>query len=138
MMTVDANVWVAAYDPHDRFHRDSVAFLSAVLERRFPLVAPAIMPLEAACALARRAGRSEVGVVAFDRLQRVPGLRLLPVDAPLLSVATGLGAQALLRGADALYAAAAKAAGGTLISWDAELIERGGVQAPTDWLAQHT
>lgn len=37
MITVDANVWVAAYDPHDRFHRDSVAFLSAVLERRMPL-----------------------------------------------------------------------------------------------------
>lgn len=138
MMTVDANVWVAAYDPHDRFHRDSVAFLSAVLERRISLVAPAIMPLEAACALARRAGRSEIGAVAFDRLKKVPGLRLLPVDAPLLSVATRLGTQALLRGADALYAAAAEAAGGSLISWDVELIERADAQAPTDWLAQNT
>lgn len=29
-------------------------------------------------------------------------------------------------------------AGGLLISWDAELIERAGAQAPTDWLAQPT
>lgn len=137
MMTVDANVWVAAYDPRDRFHQDSVAFLSTVLQRRVPLVAPAIMPLEAACALARRAGRSEVGAAAFERLQNVPGLRLLPVDAPLLSVAARLGTQALLRGADALYAAAADAVGGPLISWDEELIERAGAQAPTAWLAQH-
>lgn len=137
MLTVDANVWVAAYDPQDRFHRESVAFLMAVMKRRVRLFAPSIMPLEAACALARRAHRPEVGDIAFRRLQEVPGLRLLPLDGQLFSVAARLGTEASLRGVDALYAAAASISGATLVSWDSELIERAGAQPPGHWLAQH-
>ncbi len=138
MLTVDANVWVGAYDPQDRFHQDSVAFLSIVMRRQLSLYAPAIMPVEAACVLARRARRRDVGEAAFERLRRAPGLRLLPLDSRLLSLATQLGTQAFLRATDALYAAAARVSGSTLVSWDSELIERAGAQAPSVWLAKNS
>ncbi len=135
MITVDANVWVAAYDPHDRFHDDSVAFLSAVLDLRTPLYAPAVMPLEAACALARRTGRPEVGEDSFQRLQKVPGLELVPLDQELIRLAGRLGTRSFLRTADALYAATARATGSTCISWDSELVERASALLPTQWLS---
>ena len=137
MLTVDAKVWIAAYDPQDRFHRDSVAFVSVVMRRQVRLFAPAIMPLEAACVLARRARRPDAGEAAFQRLQNAPGLRLLPLDERLLSVATRLGTQAFLRGTDTLYAAAASVSGSALISWDSELLERAGARSPGDWLAEN-
>ncbi len=134
MITVDANVWVAAYDPHDRFHDDSVTFLSAVLDLRTSLYAPAVMPLEAACALARRTGRPEVGEDAFQRLQKVPGLELIPLDQNLIRLAGRLGTRASLRAADAIYAATAQATGSNCISWERELVERAGALLPTQWL----
>lgn len=134
MLTVDACVWVAAYDPQDRFRRDSVVFLSAAMRRRTRLVAPAIMPLEVACVLARRAGSPEVGESASRRLRTALGLQLLAVDEKLLALATRLGTKRLLRGADALYAAVAEATRSPLITWDSALLERARGRTPEDWL----
>jgi hypothetical protein len=33
MLTLDANIWIAAYDPQDHFHTQSTAFLVAVARR---------------------------------------------------------------------------------------------------------
>lgn len=38
MLTLDANIWTAAFDPSDRFHAQSTAFL---LSRRAGAVTPA-------------------------------------------------------------------------------------------------
>lgn len=135
MLTLDANIWIAAYDPTDHFHAQSTAFLVAVTRQAQPLNGPAFVLIEAGCALARRAQSTAAGQAAYQRLQHHPLLTLQPLDDALLAVAARLGLQHLLRGADALYAATAEISGAHLISWDAELVRRAAAVTPADWLA---
>ena len=135
MLTLDANIWIAAYDPRDGFHAESARFLLAVTLRRIGLNGPAILLVETACALARRAQSAAVAVMAVERLRMHPRLALHPMNDHLLAIATEVGTRQLLRGTDALYAATAVILNAPLVSWDEELIRRGGAVTPTDWLA---
>jgi len=137
MLTLVANIWVAAFDPRDRFHARSVAFLRAVAQKGLDLHGPAFVTLEVACALARRAGDSAVGTVVGERLRAHPTLALHRLDEPFLETARELGIQFLLRGGDALYAATAKLLEAPLISWDGELVERAKAVTPDTWLTAH-
>jgi predicted nucleic acid-binding protein len=135
MLTVDANIWVAAFDPLDRFHHHSRDFLAAVTQQGIALAGPTFVLVEVACALVRRAQNPATGKVAFERLRLHPLLRLQPLDDALLARAAELGVERLVRGADALYAATAQLHQGQLISWDDELIRCVGAITPADWLA---
>lgn len=134
MLTLDANIWIAAFDPHDRFHDQSVSFLTLVAQRRLVLHGPAFVVVEAACALARRAQSTTAGETALERLRAHPLLVLHPIDDHLLDIAARMGARQFLRGADALYAATAATVGAPLVSWDGELLRRAGAVTPTDWI----
>lgn len=135
-LTVDANVWVSAFDSSDRFHEASVAFLWHLANHEVVAHAPAILKLEIACALARRYAKESVGRQAADRLDANRLLVLEPLSEALLAEALRLGTRARLRAADALYAAtAALQTKSHLVSWNQELIDRAGAVTPTDWLA---
>lgn len=135
MLTLDANIWVAAFDPRDRFHAQSAAFLLAVAQRRLPLTVPAFALVEVACALARRAQSAGVGQTAQQRLRTHPLLTLHPMNENVIATATQLGVQKLLRGADSLYAATSVILNTELVSWDDDLILRAGAVTPAGWLA---
>jgi predicted nucleic acid-binding protein len=135
MLTLDANIWIAAYDPRDRFHAPSTDFLFAATRQAQALNGPAFVLVEIGCALARRAQSATAGQVALERLRQHPLLSLQPLDDALLAAAIRLGVYRLLRGADALYAATAELSSAQLVSWDEELIQRAGAITPTDWLA---
>ena len=136
MPTVDANVWVAAFDTKDRFHADSVAFLRKLAGEETTTCAPAIVILEVACALARRYADPSMGRKAAVKMKANTLLHLEPLDDLLLSESLRLGARSRLRAADSLYAAtAALKTDGVLVSWDNDLIERAGAVTPTVWLA---
>jgi len=64
-----------------------------------------------------------------------PALHLEPISDVLVQEAERLGLERRLRGADALYAATAARLGCPFLSWDRELVARGGAQLPSDWLA---
>ena len=131
---MDANVWVAAFEPADPFHAQSEAFLRTANSRRLTLNSPAFMIVEAGCALARRTNNPAAGAAVRDRLKQHPALTLHALDDRLLHTALELGALHLLRGADSLYAATAKLVEGPLVSWDQELVQRAGAVTPTAWL----
>jgi predicted nucleic acid-binding protein len=135
MLTLDANIWVAVYDPQDNFHAQSITFLYEAVQRRFVLNGPAIVIIEASCVLARRTQNTVLGQAAFDHLRVHPLLTLQPVDDVLLMAAARIGVQRLLRAADALYVATAEVNRSTLVTWDKELIGRAGALTPADWLA---
>ena len=135
MLVLDANLWVAAFDPADPFHGDSVALFRAAGERGLPLAGPAYVVLESVCALARRLGDSRSARAAGEKMAAHPALHLEPLTDALLAEAELLGVERHLRGADALYAATAARLGWPLLSWEAELITRGGALSPRDWLA---
>ena len=133
-LTLDANIWIAAYDPKDHFHAPSVSFLLAITEQQLPLNGPAFVLLETSCALARRAHDAAVGQSALERLSVHPLLTLQPLNDVLLTYAAQLGNQLLVRGADALYAATADLTNAQLLSWDAELVRRANAVTPSEWL----
>ena len=136
MLTIDAGVWIAVYDPRDSFHHASAMFLTTVAERRFALYGPAFVMVEVGCAVARRLLDVQEGSKAVEQLNTYPLLTLLPINERLISTAVDLGIRYRVRGADALYVAAAALANAPLVTWDAELIRRAGAITPSDWLAK--
>lgn len=135
MLALDANVWVAAFDVSDRFHDDSVAVFAEAARRALPLAGPSFVVLESVCALARRVRNPRVALEAGAKMAGHPALHLEPMTEALLHEAERLGVDRGLRGADALYAATAARLGCSLLSWDQELITRGGARLPSDWLS---
>lgn len=136
MLVLDANIWVSAFDAGDPHHPESVALLAAAARRGEALAGPALLLLESVCALARRTGDPELARAAGERLAAHPALRLEPMDDDLLATALHLGTALRLRGGDALYAATAALLACPLLSWDAELVARGGAESPRTWLAR--
>lgn len=135
MLVLDANLWVAAFDPSDVFHGDSVAVFAEAARRALPLAGPSFVVLESICALARRVGDPSFAQAAATKMADHPALHLEPLSEALLAEAERLGVERRLRGADALYLATATRLGCPLLSWDEELIARGGAQSPREWLA---
>ena len=135
MLVLDANLWIAAFDPSDAFHDDSVAVLAEAARLALPLAGPSFVVLESTCALARRVSDPRFAQAAGAQMAAHPALHLEPLSEELLAEAERLGIERRLRGADALYLATATKLGCPLLSWDEELIARGGAQSPRDWLA---
>ncbi len=136
MLTVDANVWVAAFDARDRFHEASSAFFRSVAREGLRMNGPEFLALEVSCALARRARDARIGMASYERLRAHPALSLVPVGSDSIEAAQAIGSRYFLRGADALYAAAASRTGSPLITWDEELLSRFAGITPSEWLAR--
>jgi predicted nucleic acid-binding protein len=58
-------------------------------------------------------------------MQRLPNVRLVPVDAELAGLGVQVAGGLRLRGGDALYVALAQRLGVHLVTWDEEQRERG-------------
>jgi predicted nucleic acid-binding protein len=134
MVTLDANVWIAAFDPHDHFYTPSLACLHHIGERQLIVYGPAFVVIETGCAVARRLHDPKAGKFAMQQLRRNPLLTLLPLEDRLLALAEDAGVRYLLRSADALYVAAAALANAPLLTWDQELVSRTGAVTPVEWL----
>jgi Predicted nucleic acid-binding protein, contains PIN domain len=136
MITIEASVWTAFFEPKDAFQLESVAFLRECERRRLEMSVPALAIVETACAMARRPQDGAKGLAVARSLQAIPVLRWVDVDRTLINEALTCGTRGLLRGADAIYAAAAASTGTTLVTWDNELIERAGGVTPSDWCSR--
>jgi predicted nucleic acid-binding protein len=123
-MIVDASVWVSSLVAQDPHHQESRGWLVRLVQQGETLVVPALALPEVAGAVARRTGSAELGREAARRMLRTPGLRLVALDGNLGEEAADLAADARLRGADAVYAAAARALNLPLFTWDQDLAER--------------
>jgi len=133
-VVLDASVVLAATEVADVFHAESRRFLEFLVTRGVPVRVPAFGLTEIACALARRL-RDPVKArsLAIRGLAAVRAVEV-PVDAAFLAHATLIGTRDFLRGADALYAAAAEVSGGVLVSWDGEHRSRAKALSPTEWM----
>ncbi len=124
-MVVDASVWVSRLLPQDTNHSATREWLARHLENGSLTASPTLALAEVAGAVARRTASARLGTRAVQSLLAVPGLRLIAVDRRLAMTAGRLAADLALRGADAVYVAAALDLGVPLVSWDAEQRERG-------------
>ena len=119
-MVVDASVVVSNLVPHDVHHSASRAWLTRHVSDGGLVVAPALLLPEIAGAIVRRTGVPRLARRAVEAVLRLHAFRLVPMDAVLAGTAAELAGRLRLRGADAVYIAAAAALRLPLVTWDVE------------------
>jgi len=135
--TVDASVFLNAFNPHEAGQETSQRLLARFQEKSVPLIVPTLVLPEVSAAISR--GRGDAGLARQFALAlgRLPHLVWVPVD--LARQASETAAQPLLGGADAIYVAVALRFGSTLITLDREQWQRTAgivpVCSPTEALA---
>jgi predicted nucleic acid-binding protein len=124
MYTVDASVWVNAFDQREPGHLVSRQFLEVLRTQALQIIVPNLVLVEVAGAISRTR-RAPAQTQAFaTALSRLPHVTVRVLDEVCALHALTLAAQHGLRGADAVYAAVAHKAGSTLVTLDHEHLTR--------------
>jgi predicted nucleic acid-binding protein len=124
MYTVDASVWVNAFDQREPGHLISRQFLEVVRSRALPIIVPNVVLAEVAGAISRTRHEPEQAQAFATALSQLPHVTIRVLDEVCALHALTLAAQYGLRGADAVYAAVAREAEGTLVTLDNEHLTR--------------
>ncbi len=124
LFTVDASVFVASCRPHEAGCAASCAFLRQARQEGVVLIEPSILPVEIAAAMARGQEDTKSALEYVEKVMALPYLSLHVLDALSTRRAVAIVLQCRLRGADALYVAAAAQYGARLVTLDAEQLER--------------
>jgi predicted nucleic acid-binding protein len=136
--TVDASVFVNAFNPHEEGHEASLQILSAIQERGDPVIVPTLLVPEIAAAVARATDDTTGAFQYASAAAALPHLTLVSLTATVARQAADLAATHRLRGADAIYVAVARRYGTTIVSRDDEQRTRGaavvGCQTPEEAL----
>jgi predicted nucleic acid-binding protein len=128
--TIDASVFVNAFNPHEDGHAQSLDVLTAIQERGDPVIVPTLLVAEVASAVARASNDSAGAVQYAMATAALPHLTLVTLTPAVARQAAELAATHRLRGADAVYLAVARRYGTTLVSRDDEQRTRGSAVAP--------
>jgi predicted nucleic acid-binding protein len=105
--TVDASVFLNAFNPREAGHAASKAFLGNLQSKAVPIIAPALLLPEVASAIRR--GRDDAALARqFSRaIDKLPNLVLVSLDRQLAMQTIDIAADYGLRGSDAVYVAVA-------------------------------
>lgn len=137
--TVDASVFVNAFNPHETGHAASLRVLSAIQERGDPIIVPALLLTEVASAIARATDDTAGAVAYVDAIAALSNVTLVTMTSAVARQAADLAATHRLRGADALYVAVSLRYGTVLVTRDGEQRKRGAAavlcQTPEEALA---
>jgi len=123
--TVDASVFVNAFNPHETGHAESLAALAAMQERGDPVLVPALALVEVASAIARATDDSTGALHLVDAIAALPHVMAVALTPRMARDAAALAASNRLRGADAIYIAVAQRYATTLVTRDEEQRARG-------------
>jgi predicted nucleic acid-binding protein len=122
--TVDASVWVNAFDQAEPGYATSRQLLEILDSRQIPVVVPTFLLAELAGAISRTRQDPAQAMAFAEEVFQLPHVTLAPLDLPLIRQAAALAAQHRLRGGDATYAAVALNSGFTLVTLDNEHLTR--------------
>lgn len=140
--TIDASVFVNAFNPHEEGHEESLAALAAIQERGDPVIVPTLLLPEIAAAVARASDDSDGALAYANAAAGLPNLTLVSLTLTMARHAAELAAAHRLRGADSIYVAVARRYGTTLVSRDDEQRARGSAVVacltPKDALGEQT
>ena len=128
--TIDASVFVNAFNPHEAGHAESLRLLTTIQEHADPVIVPTLLVPEVASALARASGDGPGALQYARATAALPHLTLVSLTSALARQAAELSAGHRLRGADAIYLAVARRYGTTLVSRDDEQRARGSALVP--------
>lgn len=138
--TVDASVFLNAFNPYESGHEESYRFLARIREESAPIVVPTLLLPEVAAAVARGREDATLAREFATTIARLPNVVLIPLDAALALESVNVAAQHRLRGSHAVYVAVAQRFGGVLVSRDREQRNRAAgvvvVRSPAEALVQ--
>ena len=124
MYTLDASVHINALNVTEPGSAASQACLQQLLAQRQAIFSPTLLLVELAAAAARALNDAALALELTQAVRGLPGQVWVSLDDALAAEAAQLGAEARLRGADAVYAAVARRYGATLITRDRQQLER--------------
>lgn len=122
--TVDASVFLNAFNPRETGHAFSRELLGVLQTKTIPIIVPTLLLPEVAAAVSRGRQDHRLAQAFADTVARWPQLLLLPLDQTLASQAVAVAAVHRLRGSDAVYVAVALRFGVPLVSLDQEQLTR--------------
>ncbi|HEV8132734.1 MAG TPA: type II toxin-antitoxin system VapC family toxin [Acidobacteriota bacterium] len=138
--TVDASVFLNAFNPTEAGHKDSNRLMARMKELATPIIVPTLVLPEVAATISRVLHDSALAAAFAKNLQRLPNLMLVALDIMLAEQAADMAAQRRLRGSDSVYAAVALRFGSTLVTLDREQRERLATvissRSPTEMMAE--
>jgi predicted nucleic acid-binding protein len=122
--TIDASVFLNAFNPYEEGHQDSHHLLAYLQEQAMPIIVPALVLPEVAAAVSRGRQDETLAREFALALSRLPHVLMIPLDDTLARQAVDLAAEYRLRGSDAVYAAVAFRFGSALVTLDREQHQR--------------
>jgi predicted nucleic acid-binding protein len=122
--TVDASVFVNAFNSHEPGYVDSYRFLEYVKTQAFPIIVPTLLLPEIAAAIGRGSQNATLARKLANAVGRLPNVIMVPLDDVLAQQAADVAAEYRLRGSDAVYVAVALRFGSTLVTLDQEQAAR--------------
>ena len=122
--TVDASVFLNAFNEGEAGHAHSREFLDAIQAHSIPLILPTLILPEVAAAISRGTRKPELGLEFANSLSRLANTVFIPVDLSLARHAAQIAAQQGLRGSDSVYIAVANRFATALVTNDRQQRER--------------
>lgn len=123
-VVVDASVltsWLVASDTN---HQASRQWVEQYKAKGDLLVAPALLVIEVAAAIARPTGQPELAKAAIKTLNSVRTLRLVSISSTFARSTVTIAADLRLRAGDSTYVMIAHKLHIPLVSWDKEQLNR--------------
>ncbi len=122
--TVDASVFLNAFNAHETGQAVSRRFLDQLRVRAIPTIAPTLLLPEVAAAVSRVRQDAQLAQQFAATLKQLPHLILIALDQLLADQAADIAARYRLRGSDAVYVAVAQRFGSGLVTRDQEQLSR--------------
>lgn len=142
MYTIDANVFVAASRPSKTHNAISRHFLETLNSMNQVVFCPTLVIPEAVSAVARVTDDEILRNSIVQLIKSFKNLYFVTVTNSLAQRAAATARRQRLRGADSVYVAVAEMYATTLITWDAEMVQRSPASVtastPQMWLDQQS
>lgn len=122
-IVVDASVWASILMAQDSNHIASLNWWQIYTSAGGILLAPQLLLVEVSAAIARQTKQESLARQAVSYIPTSRRMQLISDDILILDAAA-LAAQLSLKGADAMYVAAAHQKAVPLVSWDREQLSR--------------
>jgi predicted nucleic acid-binding protein len=118
--TVDASVFMSAFNPTEPRHAEANAFLAMLRMAATPVIVPELVFVEVAATIGRTLEDASLAMSFAQALRHFPNLLPIALDEALSTLAAEAAARHRLRGSDAIYVAVAQRFGASLITLDRE------------------
>jgi len=123
--TIDASVFLNAFNLQELGHSESQRFLAALETAGDPVIVPTLIVAEIASTIARTYNDRDRALIHASAIASLPHLTLVPMNETMVMETADIAATYRLRAADASYVVVAEKYATRLISRDREQLTKG-------------